>query len=292
MKKIFYILIAGLLVITACKKESTGVSKPIVSTQKFIDSLLKPTAAFTIEGYAGKSTSIDATPYYYLPATVRLSSASTLSASYEWYLRRAGIADSLLSTAQNPVFNYYSPLSAASIVLIAKNVMGADTITHPFVIKTTPISLTITKIIIDTMSFDNPATSLPWNAVGGANVFCQIFKGSTVIMDTINGPGWSGNPSATTNYPVKTNLTSAAIPYTCVRPGSVVKFKISSAIPGVTMLDNFKVKIFNRNATGTADLIGETDLIPSNYFGGVLPPIIYLSNPAENIYLKLSASWL
>lgn len=294
MKHLFYILfLAGLLFMVSCKKESTGTSMPIVSPKEFPDSLFYPFASFTFVSPAGGGSSAIDTPYYYLPAVIRLSTQSRLTTNYEWYLRRQGVSDSLVSTIMNPVINYYSSLSNASIILIAKNGLGSTTVSKPFKIKNAPNGLIIKSIIIDTMSFINPTTSLPWNSVGGANVFCQIFNGSgtTVIMDTVNGPGWSSAPAAVANiFPVKTNLSTT--PYTIKYPSGIKSFTISSTIPGVTLLDSFKVKIFNKNTLGTADLIGEVDLTPSNYFGGVLPTTIYINNPALNIYLKLSVQWL
>jgi hypothetical protein len=304
MKNLFYIFIAGFLFVFSCKKEATD-PKPAVSSQRLEDSLFKPTATFKFIAPAGGGSSATDTTFYYMPASIQLNiETEKLVTSYEWYLRRPLTPDSLFSTIKNPLFTYDTTLKSAAMVLIVKNGAGADTISNPFKIKDTPRGLKIKGIVIDTMSFTNPSTSLPWNSTGGPNIFCQIYKAgtSTIVMDTANNKvtpwtstaatnGWSSIPNWINNiYPVKKNL--ATTPYTIKYPTGIISFKISNAIWGITMFDSFAIQIFNYNASGSADLIGEAILTPSSYFGGVLPTTIYINNPSMNIYYKLTVQWL
>lgn len=303
MRNLIYILVVFLFIFS-CKKDAATDPAPVVSTLQFGDSLFKPSASFNFVAPVGGGSSAIDTIFYYMPAIIPLQVESpVLVNSYEWYLRRPDMADSMISTIVNPVLNYDTTLAKAAIVLIVKNGSGADTISKPFKIKSTPKSITLKSIVIDTMSFTNPSTSLPWNSTGGPNVFCRIFQGTTsaVVMDTANNKtipwvstaptiGWYSTPNWINNiYPVKKNL--AATPYTIKYPTGIISFKISPVIPGITMFDDFTIKVFNKNAAGTADLIGEAVFKPSNYFGGILPTTIYVNDPAMNIYFKLTVQW-
>lgn len=292
MKNIFYILVlASFLIHFGCKKESNK-EMPVIATQTFNDSLFSPTSTFTFIATSGAVNgypNID-TAYYYLPASVKVTSQSTLTSSYKWYLRRFGLPDSLMSTLQNASFNLTFILAKASIVLITNNSLGSSTVVKPFQIKSAPSALKLTAITIDTMAFVNSATSLPWNSNGFPNVFCQIVDGSILVMDTMNGTGWSSAPSTVANiYPIKDSLTT--LPYTIKYPSTIRTFTISSSIVGASMLDTFNINIYNKNITTNPDLIGSVKLIPSIYFGGSLPTTIYVNNFAQNIYLRLSVQW-
>ncbi|MBC7864068.1 MAG: hypothetical protein IAF38_13915, partial [Bacteroidia bacterium] len=276
----------------SCKKES-ATAIPVVSTQQFPDSIFNPVSTFSFISPAGTQSgfpNID-TVYYYLPSTVKVSNKTSLAINYAWYLRRPSMADSLLSTSKDPVFNFSFAIPYGSIVLTSSNSSGTNTLVVPFQLRTAPNGLKITSITIDTMSFINPSTTAFWNGTTGADVFCQMTDGAIMVMDTLNSTGWSSAPSTVAGiYPVKLNL--AAAPYIIKYPTGIKSFTISSAISGVSMLDSFALNIYNKNATGPADLIGSVSLVPSSYFGGALPTVIYINNASQNLYLKLNVQWL
>jgi hypothetical protein len=270
----------------ACKKDDYP-TKALVAPENFQDSLFKVKARFSFVAPAG---TLGNDVYYYLPSSVRVNSASSILVQrYEWYLERVGQNDSLLSTAANPNFALNWILSA-KIKLKVFNKFGQDSTSLSFETRTAPGSLDISGITVDTMSFTNPNTSQPWNGTTGANLFCQIYANGNIVMDTLMGPGWASAPGSVANvYPVKINL--AAAPYLVRYPSNIKKFKISSAIPGISLFETFTIKIFNKNTDGTASLIGEASFNPSNYFGGALPTVIYCANTSDNVYFKLNVSW-
>ena len=295
MKKIIYLVLLVFVAFFSCKKDIKQTVAP-VSAQAFEDSMFTPAADFTFLSTAGSSHTTVDTAYYYMPATVKGSiSKSSLTASYAWYFRRTGLPDSLISTSTSFMFTYPDSLTNASVVLLVKNNLWIDTIIHPFRVKNAPTILKITGITIDTMSFINPATSAFWNASAGnngANVFCQMYDGTNLIMDTVKtNAGWTSNPAViATIYPVKENVITA--PFAIKYPTGINRYIISSAIPGVNLLHTFKIRIYNKNLVGVApDLIGEVDLIPQNYFGGTPPTTLYINNPVAGLYLKLTVIW-
>lgn len=290
MKKYISILFLLTIIVISCKKTDNII--PIAAPQAMPNNLYNTKADFMFLELSGNVTG--GIPYYYLPKSVKVNAdASKLAETYKWYLIRNSVPDSLLSTEKNPTFTFSAPLSNSSIKLITQNKISIDSISKPFELRSTPNGLKISAIVIDTMPFHNPANGLFWNGTNGANLFCQIFSGTSIVMDTLNGTGWSSAPGTVAGiYPVKTNLDTTALAYPVKYPNSIKTFTISSAITGAAMTDTFKVKLFNKNTSLPADLIGEANLTPSIYFGGTLPTTIYIRNAAQGVFIKLTVSWI
>lgn len=280
IKNIIAIVLATSALIQSCKKDESLLERKAVPTDGLSTSQSRPKASIkTLESSYFKN----------FPITfVNQTSSPTADVDYKW-CKLADKMYTVFATTKDILPQVYSAPTKDTIVLIATNKFGSDTLIFGFEVQDVPKSSQVNSISLDSLNFINPSTNQPWNAAGGPNVLFKFFDNNNKWVDsTVFGTsgqqyGWASLLAATQQpFLVLNNLKQDSLPLAWKYPSSIKNIRFNQMVYTTTL------KIYNKDDQGILTVI---DSIPFKFIDYFRKSIYAQPAPLEDFsFVKLRSA--